>query len=142
MAQRLRPAEQGGMGWLRPLHPSLFRRSPFASLRDLISLRSFERLVIRGERDDLRAVMWIESGFAASSVQLTLMVEPEYQGAYDEALINLLTRRYSLRSTLTMEHPADQSITNAVLQRYNFFPQRNLVHMRWQSRQSARLSAH
>jgi GNAT superfamily N-acetyltransferase len=133
LAQRLRPAAQGGMGWLRPLNPSLFRRSLLASVRDIISLRSFERLVIRGDHDDLRAVMWVESGFAASSVQLTLMVEPEYQGVCDEALINLLTRRYSLRSTLTIEHPGDQSVTNAILQRYHFYAQRNLVHMRWQS---------
>lgn len=133
LAQRLRPATQGGMGWLRPLHPSLFRRSLLASARDMISLRSFERLVIRGENDDLRAVMWVESGFAASSVQLTLMVEPAYQGVYDEALINLLTRRYSLRSTLAIEHPSDEAVTSAILQHYNFYAQRQLIHMRWQS---------
>jgi GNAT superfamily N-acetyltransferase len=133
LAQRLRPAAQGGMGWLRPLHPSLFRRSLFTAIRDLISLRSFERLVIRGERDDLRAMMWVESGFATSSVQLTLMVEPEYQGVYGEALINLLARRYSLRSALTIEHPTDETTTNMILQRYNFYAQRHLVHMRWQA---------
>ena len=133
MAERLRPAAQGGMGWLRPLHAGLFRRSLWKRLSDLASMRSFERLVIRGEQDDLRAVMWIESGFAASSVQLTLLVEPDYQGSYDEALINLASRRYSLRSALTIEHPTEETLTAAVLQRYSFFPQRVLYHMRWEA---------
>lgn len=129
LAQRLRPAVLGGMGWLRPLHAHLFRRPLLKRLGDLISFRSLERLVIRGERDDLRAVMWIESAFAASSVQLTLMIEPQYQGEYDEALINLATRRFSLRSALSMEHPTDDLVTAAVLQRYNFYAQRTLIHM-------------
>lgn len=132
LAQRLRPAEQGGMGWLRPLHPSYFRRSLLSYVRDTFSLRSLERLVIRGDHDDLRAVMWVESAFAASSIQLTLMVEPELRGLYDEALINLMARRYSLRSSLTIEHPTDETITSGVLQRYGFAAQRNLVHMRWE----------
>jgi GNAT superfamily N-acetyltransferase len=133
MAQRLRPAAQGGMGWLRPLYAGLFKRSLWKRLTDLASMRSFERLVIRGDDDNLRAVMWIESGFAASSVQLTMMVEPDYQGVYDEALINLATRRYSLRSALTIEHPTDETVTAAVLQRYSFLPQRVLYHMRWEA---------
>jgi GNAT superfamily N-acetyltransferase len=131
LAQRLRPAAKGGMGWLRPLYAGLFKRSLWKRLSDLASMRSFERLVIRGDQEDLRAVMWIESGFAASSVQLTMMVEPDYQGVYDEALINLATRRYSLRSALTIEHPTDETVTAAVLQRYSFLPQRVLSHMRW-----------
>jgi ribosomal protein S18 acetylase RimI-like enzyme len=129
MAQQLRAS--GGMGWLRPLHPSLFRRPLVKWLGDLFSFRSLERLVIRGEADDLRAVMWVESAFAASTVQLTLMVNPAYQGVYDEALVNLLARRYSLRSALTLEHPAEETITASVLQRYQFHAQRTLIHMRW-----------
>ncbi|MEP7291427.1 MAG: GNAT family N-acetyltransferase [Chloroflexota bacterium] len=129
LAQQMRA--QGGMGWLRPLHPSLFRRPLLKWLSDLISFRTFERLVIRGEADDLRAVMWVESAFAASSVQLTLMVKPEYQGIYDEALVNLMARRYSLRSALTVEHPTEEVTTDAVLQKYQFMPLRTLIHMRW-----------
>ena len=132
MAQRLRPQQEGGIGWLRPLAPGLFRRSLWKRLGDLTSMRSFERLVIRGSEDDLRAVMWVESAFAASSVQLTLMVDPEYQGRYDEAMINLATRRYSLRSALSIEHPTDETVTAEILQRYSFFPQRILYHMRWE----------
>ncbi|MFN8450833.1 MAG: GNAT family N-acetyltransferase [Anaerolineae bacterium] len=133
MAQRLRPAAHGGIGWLRPLHPSFFHRSLFASVRDIFSMRSFERLVIRGEQDELRAVMWVESAFAASSIQLTLMVEPAFQGVYDEALINLMARRYSLRSALSIEHPTDEEVTSGVLRHYGFSPQRSLIHMRWEA---------
>lgn len=61
------------------------------------------------------------------------MVEPEYLGDYDEALINLAARRYSLRSALSIEHPADETITSGVLQRYSFYPQRTLIHMRWEA---------
>ena len=46
---------------------------------------------------------------------------------------NLATRRYSLRSALTIEHPTKETITAAVLQRYSFLPQRVLYHMRWES---------
>jgi RimJ/RimL family protein N-acetyltransferase len=129
LAERLRPAELGGMGWLRPLHPSLFRRPLLKRISDFVSFRSLERLVIRGEHDDLRAVMWLESAFAASSVQLTLLVEPEFQGEYNEALINLAARRFSLRSAISTEHPTDDLTTAAVLQRYNFHAQRTLIHM-------------
>jgi hypothetical protein len=129
LAQRLRPTALGGMGWLRPLHPSLFRRPLLKRLGDLFSFRSVERLVIHGERGDLRASMWLESAFAASSVQLTLMVAPEFQGEYDEALINLAARRFSLRSAISLEHPTDDLTTTALLQRYNFHAQRTLIHM-------------
>jgi GNAT superfamily N-acetyltransferase len=131
MAERLRVP--GGMGWLRPLHWTFFRRTLLKRLGDTLSFRSLERLVIRGQQEDLRAVMWVESAFASSSVQLTLMVEPEYQGIYDEALINLIARRYSLRSALAIEHHTEDTITSDILRRYQFHPQRTLVHMRWES---------
>ncbi len=133
MAQRLRPANRGGIGWLRPLHPSLFRRSLLGRLRDLISLRQTERLVIRGENDELRSVLWVENAFAASSVQLTLLADPDDGDAYAEALLNLTARNYSLHATLTMEHPADDLAISSLLQRYQFYAQRTLTHMRWEA---------
>ncbi len=137
LAQRIRPANRGGIGWLRPLHPSLFRRSILQRISDTFGLRSFERLAIHGKHDDLRATMWVESAFAASSVQLTLLVEPEYIGVYDDALINLAARRYSLRSALSIEHPADETETSEILKRYGFYAQRTLTHMRWEANPSA-----
>ncbi len=133
LTERLRPADQGGIGWLRPLHQRFFHRALFGWLSDMINLRSLERLVIRGDDNDLRAVMWLESAFAASTVHMTLLVDTPYRGLYDDALINLATRRYSLRSTLSIEHPADDSITSDLLRRYLFYPQRTLIHMHWHS---------
>lgn len=132
LAERLRPAAQGGLGWLRPLHPSLFRRSLIGRLRDLLSFRQMERLIIRKD-GELSASMWVESAFAASSTQLTLLVEPESDNGYAEALVNLAARRYSLHSALTTEHPADDPRMSALLQRYQFHPQRTLTHMRWEA---------
>jgi ribosomal protein S18 acetylase RimI-like enzyme len=129
LAQRLRPY---GMGWQRPLHKRLFRRTLSSYLNDIINMRSIERLVIHSEDERaIRASMWIERAFAASSVQLMLMADPDYQGIYDEALINLAARRYGGRTPITMEHPADDAITSALLERYHFHVQRTLVHMRW-----------
>ncbi|HLU10323.1 MAG TPA: GNAT family N-acetyltransferase [Oceanobacillus sp.] len=128
LATRIRPY---GLGWQRPLHKGLFRRSIKNILNDLINMRSVERLVVHSQ-DEIRAVMWIERAFAASSTQLMLMVDPEYHGLYDEALINLATRRFSGHSPLTMEHPADDTVTSAILERYHFHVQRTLVHMRWE----------
>jgi ribosomal protein S18 acetylase RimI-like enzyme len=133
LAEKVRPASMGGLGWMRPLHAGLFRRSITSVFGDWLNLRSVERLVIHGEDESgIRASMWIESAFAAGSVQMTLMVDPEYQGLYDEALLNLAVRRYGTRQPLTVEHPADEAVIGAVLQQYHFRPQRTLVHMRWQ----------
>lgn len=131
LALRLRPNHLGGMGWLRPTRAELFRPSLFKLIGDAFNLRSVERLIVRGDDHKLRASLWVESAFAASSTQLTLLVDPDYAGLYDDALLNLVARRFGLRSTLTLEHPADDIITTAVLQKYAFIRQRTLVHMNW-----------
>ncbi len=132
LAERVRPNPQGGIGWLRPLTTGLFRPSLFKLIGDLFNMRSLERLIIRTDTDRvLRASLWIESAFAANSIQLTLLVDPDYAGVYDDALLNLAARRFGLRSALMIEHPADDILTNATLQKYAFSRQRSLVHMTW-----------
>lgn len=131
LAQRLRPLERGGLGWQRPLHFGLFHRPFIRRLADWLSLRSTERLVIRsddGQRID--AALWIESGFALSSVELTLMVEPAYQGLYDDALIGTAARRFE-GVVLIIEHPKDEIVTGQLLEHYRFVPRRTVMHMRW-----------
>ena len=132
LAQHVRPAQQGGVGWQRPLHSSLFRKSLLKRLDDWFSLRSIERLVIRSEDETrLLASMWVESGFMTSSTQLTLMVEPEYQGIYDDALLQLAVRRFGdARHALLIEHPSDEIVTSELLRQYYFRPQREVIHMR------------
>ncbi|MBK9751553.1 MAG: GNAT family N-acetyltransferase [Chloroflexi bacterium] len=134
LAQRVRPNAQGGMGWLRPLTTGLFRPSLTKMISDLFNMRSIERLIVRTDTDHvLRASLWIESAFASSSVQLSLLVDPDYAGVYDDALLNLAARRFGLRSALMIEHPADDILTNAILQKYAFTRQRSLVHMTWRA---------
>ena len=133
LAQRLRPEEKGGMGWLRPLHVNLFRKPLLKQMTDWLNMRTEERLVIRSENEkELLASLWVEAGFLGTTTQLTLMVNPEYQGIYDEALINTATRRFGgRRSALTIEHPMDETGTSDVLRSYQFRPQREVMHMRW-----------
>ena len=132
LAERVRPANQGGMGWMRPLHRGLFHKSIWAKLGDWVSLRSMERLVIHSpDGRHIPATLWIENAFAASSVQLTLLVDPDYTGLYDDALLNLAVRRYGARQPISIEHPADELVSSDLFQHYLFRPQRTLVHMRW-----------
>lgn len=129
LAQRVRP---NGVGWQRPLHPRVFHRSLGGFLGDVLNMRSIERLVIHSEDERaIHASLWIERAVAASSIQFTLMVEPDYQGIYDEALVHLVTRRYGGRMPLVIEHPANDVVGSAILERYHFHVQRTLVHMRW-----------
>jgi ribosomal protein S18 acetylase RimI-like enzyme len=134
LAARVRPASAGGIGWMRPLHRGLFHRSLFGMFGDFVNLRSVERLIIRSQDErKVHAALWIENGFATTSTQLTVMTDAEFQGYYDDALINLAVRRFGARSPITIEHPSDENVTNAVLERYHFYPQRHLIHMRWES---------
>lgn len=129
LAQRIRP---NGLGWQRPLHPRVFHRSPGGFLNDLLNMRSIERLVIHSQDErTILASLWVERAVAASSIQFTLLVDPEYQGVYGEALIHLVTRRYGGRMPLVLEHPADDLVASAILERYHFHVQRTLAHMRW-----------
>jgi ribosomal protein S18 acetylase RimI-like enzyme len=135
LAKRLRPQELGGLGWMRPLHPRQFRQSFWHRLGEWLSFQTRERLVIRSEDERrLLASLTVERSLGANT-DLVLMVEPEYQGLYDEALINLAVRRFGGRgSALVMEHPAEEAITSEILRRYQFRTQREVMHMRWDVR--------
>lgn len=128
LASRLRPTSRGGLGWVRPIIPSLFAPSIRQSLGNLLALRQHDRLVVADEQD-LRAVMWVERAFGSSS-RLTLMVDPAVAGWYDEALLVTAIRQYG-NSTLMVEHPTDDSAVVTTLNRLRFLDQRTVVHMRW-----------
>ncbi|MBL8154524.1 MAG: GNAT family N-acetyltransferase [Anaerolineae bacterium] len=133
LAEQVRPDHLGGLGWLRPLHERQFRRGLWQEFRDWISFRRRERLIVRsGDGSDILASMWVETSLS-SSTQLTLMVQPDYEGYYDEALINTVARRYG-NGTLSLEHPSEATVTSAVLRRYQFVVRREVVHMRWPAR--------
>lgn len=130
LAKHIRPQIRGGLGWLRPVHPSQFRKSLWSKLAAWISLQGTERLVIASREDNhILASLWIENAFA-SKTRLMLLVEPVVQGVYDSVLLQTAVRRFG-RSTLVIEHPSDEEATAMVLRQYNFLPQRDVIHMRW-----------
>lgn len=133
LAQQVRPTALGGIGWLRPLHPSLFRPHPLRWLNDLFNLRSIERLVIRTpDERALAAALWVETGISSSS-RLTLMVSPQHAGVYDDALLSTIVRRLG-HDPLVIEHPHDETVTNTILERHRFSRQRTVIHMRLDTR--------
>ncbi len=132
LAAQLRPADKGGLGWQRPLNQNFFSKPFWQQIGDIISMRAWERVVIRSaDEQQILASLWIENGFLASTTQLTLLVHPDYQGDYDEILLNQVTRRYDTKGALVLEHPSDETVTAEVLRRYQFRPQREVIHMRW-----------
>ncbi len=132
LAELVRPNRQGGLGWLRPTHPKFFRSSLFATLGGWMTGRSEEHWIVRDEQDQrivasLRATMT----FGAAD-RLELLVHPTRQGQLEEPLINYALRRLEgHRRPLTIEHPADDLSTTAVLERYMFESRYRLVHMRY-----------
>lgn len=130
LAEQVRPAEQGGLGWLRPLHPGYFRRSWWQKLGDMLSLHSKETLVIRNEEtDQIDASLHIENGFVTST-RLRLMVKPEYESLYADALLHTAVTRFN-RNNIIIEHPADEPVTSEILRHYGFRPHQTLLNMRW-----------
>lgn len=130
LAQRIRPAEHGGLGWQQPLHPSIFRRGIRQRFSDWMNMRHLERFVIHADSGEIGGSLWVSNLLGYSSVDLTLMVDEPYQGIFDAELLRYAVRRYG-RSTLRLDHPMDQTLTNAVLTEQNFKIQRSLMHMRW-----------
>jgi GNAT superfamily N-acetyltransferase len=135
LAQQVFPAARGGLGWLRPLYPAQFRRGLWRRLKDWVNLRSLERLIIRTDDESrILASLWVENGLLAGSTMLTLIVDPQYEGLYDDALLNTAVRRFGGSQALTIEYPADLMTTTTVLRRYGFSPRREVIHMRWDVR--------
>lgn len=133
LAEFTRPELMGGLGWLKPLHPDYFRLSWWQSLAQWFTFRRTERLIVRSaDEQSLLASLWIGTGLG-STTRLTLMVHPDYEGLCDEALLNTAVRRFGSES-LSIEHPADRTTTNAILRRYQFHPRMDVVHMRWDAR--------
>ncbi len=130
LAEYVRPPSMGGLGWLRPIHERQFRRNFLQQMGDWLSLRQRERLVIRSDDErELLAALWIETSLTLTT-QITLLVHPDYEGLYDEALINTAVRRFGT-SALALEHPSDRPVTSSILKRYQFSVRREVVHMVW-----------
>lgn len=130
LAQRTRSNEQGGLGWLKPLHRREFRMDAWGMLQSAFSMNARERLVVRApDSDDLLASLWIESGFAFTRTRLLLLNDPEAGTFPAEALLNNTLRR-SRSTSFLLEHPHDDEMINELLLRYRFRRLRTVWHMR------------
>lgn len=130
LANRVRPNQQGGIAWLKPTHPGAFRTTFLQGVQNFFSMSHKERLIIRtADQQGIAAALWIETGLATSRNRLTLLVDPAAAQPHGEALLNTAVQRYRSQP-LVIEHPVDDEMTNAVLRRYRFIPNRTVWHMR------------
>lgn len=129
LARRVRPAERGGIGWLRPLHVSFFRKGLGQQLADWLTMSGLERLIVRGDAPNtLRAALWIERGMGLTSTRLTLLAEDHELPLAGAALLHNALRRF--RATpLTAEHPTDDASAAALLRDNGFREKRSVWHM-------------
>jgi ribosomal protein S18 acetylase RimI-like enzyme len=124
----LRPAEKGGVGWLKPLHESLLHRPWWKRLSEWFSLSGTERLVVRNT-NTIVASLWVENPFGSLRTHVNLFAQPEHVNVELSALLHNTLRRFRT-SNITIEHPADDETTNALLKRLGFRIHRTVWHMR------------
>jgi len=129
LAQDLRA--NGGLGWLRPLHQSLFKRPFWRMWSEWINFRATEHLIIRSDDDQsLIASAWIETSLTNTN-KLTLLISPHNHARSINALLKTIIRRFG-NTSLSLEHPADDSLTNVWLAHYQFIAKRTVINMSWE----------
>lgn len=132
LANRIRPNEQGGMGWLRPTRRADFHPARLRSLRLLLGGQHTEYWIVPGANGTLDAALRIESRIGGLTTLFDMLVRPECQGALAPALIPTVIQQWSARQhPLVTDHPADDTEVNALLNQHYFRPERSLVHMIW-----------
>ena len=130
LAQRLRPAEQGGLGWMKPLHAHAFNPPWARRLQQWLTMNNTERLIVRSaDERELLASLWIENSFGTLSTRLLLLADPAHAEAA-EALLSTTIRRFRT-SNLLIEHPEDDLAVVQLLSSYRFQRERSVWHMRW-----------
>ncbi|MCY3780560.1 MAG: GNAT family N-acetyltransferase [Chloroflexi bacterium] len=131
LARASRPNSSGGLGWLKPLHKAAFQTSLWKRLKDLASLNSLERLVIRDESaGEILASCWLESAISFGSIRAWLFTSPHIDHeVYAQALLGNVVSRFS-RSTIVLEHPRDDETVSDLLKVHRFQVKRELWHMR------------
>lgn len=130
LAQWARPNDRGGLGWLMPLHNKYFQIPLWKRVIDFFSLNNTEKLIIRDDTSNILASLWIEHTMSTINTRIRLMTSPDIiSDSYADALLNNVLRRFN-RSSLLIEHPRDDELTNQLLYDYQFRAKREVWHMR------------
>jgi ribosomal protein S18 acetylase RimI-like enzyme len=131
LAQHVRPANRGGIGWLRPLHPAMFRTPLWRQIWETVTLSGIERLVVHSpDKRRLLASAWVENPFVSSRTRLTLLADPAESPVYIEAVLGNILRRLRT-SSFSIEHPRDDDTVTELLRRHRFLAERAVWHMRY-----------
>lgn len=131
LAEQLRPNTRGGMGWLRPTRPSLFRKTLWQRLFEGIVVDRKVRWVIR-EQEELLATLDVGLGFGVRYCRADMLVRPNHQGQLEKPMLNFVLRFLAdFGRSLTTEHPADDEAATAAFLAYQFDLKRHLTHMIW-----------
>lgn len=129
LIESTRPNEQGGIGWLRPLHIKDFRPTLWGELIKIMSFGDKEKLIVRDEEtSEIQSLLWIERSIALSRTKLTLFSQPGTDIRYTKALLASVLRRYR-SSGFSLEHPYDDASISELLTDYRFRPHRTVWHM-------------
>lgn len=138
LAEKIRPNDSGGLGWLRPVSPQTFKQSFGESLLSMLGIQSRQWWVARHptRQNTLLAAMSIQNTFGTRYRPIELLVDPDADGSkLEQDMLGFAMRLVSdYRRGLMIEHPDDDMIANDVLRSNDFTRKRRLMHMRWQVR--------
>jgi ribosomal protein S18 acetylase RimI-like enzyme len=130
LAESVRPAARGGLGWLRPLTPTALRPARWAALRFMISGQRAQTWVVPGENGQLEAALRVEQRIGGLTRVFDVLVAPRRAGELESPLVNFALRRLIRREHSAMtEHPTDDLAASAALRDHSFRPERVLAHM-------------
>ena len=133
LAERVRPDERGGIGWLRPTDRSQLRPARWPAFRRLVSGRSVATWGVTAQDGTLEAALRFETRLGCSATLFDLLVRPERGGDLEAPLVAAVIQRAGGWSQpLVTEHPADDIPASDVLRDFHFRPERTLTHMIWQ----------
>ncbi len=133
LAERVRPNERGGVGWLRPADKKRLRPPRLGGWLGLLSEhRMFYWGVPSESGAELNGALLAEQRFGLTTVLFDVLVAPEHQGELESPLVNHAIRTIAGRhQPLVTDHPADDDVMAEILKANGFVPERELVHMLW-----------
>ncbi len=130
LAELVRPAARGGLGWLRPLTLAALQPTRWAALRYVVSGQRVQTWVIPGDNGQLDAALRVEQRIGGLTRVFDVLVAPRRAGNLEAPLVNFALRRLILREhSAVTDHPADDLAASTVLRDHAFRSERVLVHM-------------